>query len=106
MANLQTFERSEYQQVKPISIARFSIAWILKLGWTPGMPPARSTGADYRGQQRGRAPAAERERLAREILDEALDWSLEPIKDQASPTSGKPYNRVYVERGGKLRPLV
>jgi pilus assembly protein CpaF len=109
MANLQTFERSEYQQVKADLHRKILDRLDLeKLG--------RSTGDSARDEvlvlirnavNNEVVPLSftERERLSREILDEIFGLGpLEPLlKDHTiSDILVNRYDRVYIERAGKL----
>ena len=109
MANLQTFERSEYQQVKADLHRKILDRLDLeKLGRTPGDAAREEVLLLIRNTVNSEAVPlsfAERERLAREILDEIFGLGpLEPLlKDPSiSDILVNRYNRVYVERGGKL----
>src|SRR2546423_7471358 len=109
MANLQTFERSEYQQVKADLHRKILDRLDLeKLGRTPGDAAREEVLVLIRNTVNSEAVPlsfAERERLAREILDEIFGLGpLEPLlKDPTiSDILVNRYNRVYVERGGKL----
>src|SRR5438874_3809473 len=111
MANLQTFERSEYQQVKADLHRKILDRLDLeKLGRTPGDAAREEVLLVIRNSVNSEAVPlsfAERERLAREILDEIFGLGpLEPLlKDPSiSDILVNRYNRVYVERGGKLEP--
>src|ERR1019366_779013 len=109
MANLQAFERGDYQQVKADLHRKILDRLDLeKLG--------RSTGDSAREEvlilirssvNGGPVPPsfAEREQLSREILDEIFGLGpLEPLlKDPTiSDILVNRFDRVYVERGGKL----
>ncbi len=109
MANLQTFERTEYQQVKADLHRKILDRLDLeKLGRTPGDAAREEVLLLIRNTVNSEAVPlsfAERERLAREILDEIFGLGpLEPLlKDPSiSDILVNRYNRVYVERGGKL----
>src|SRR5467141_1735014 len=109
MANLQTFERTEYQQVKADLHRKILDRLDLeKLGRTPGDAAREEVLVLIRNTVNSEAVPlsfAERERLAREILDEIFGLGpLEPLlKDPSiSDILVNRYNRVYVERGGKL----
>src|SRR5881396_2540708 len=109
MANLQTFERSEYQQVKADLHRKILDRLDLeKLGRTPGDAAREEVLVLIRNTVNSEAVPlsfAERERLAREILDEIFGLGpLEPLLKDPSITDilVNRYNRVYVERGGKL----
>jgi pilus assembly protein CpaF len=111
MANLQTFEKAEYQQVKADLHRKILDRLDLeKLGRTPGEAAREEVLLLIRNTVNSEAVPlsfAERERLAREILDEIFGLGpLEPLlKD---PTVAdilvNRYDRVYVERAGKLEP--
>src|SRR5881394_2368941 len=109
MPNLQTFERAEYQQVKADLHRKILDRLDLeKLGRTPGEAAREEVLLLIRNTVNSEAVPlsfAERERLAREILDEIFGLGpLEPLlKDPTiSDILVNRYNRVYVERGGKL----
>ena len=109
MGNLQTFERTEYQQVKADLHRKILDRLDLeKLGRTPGDAAREEVLVLIRNTVNSEAVPlsfAERERLAREILDEIFGLGpLEPLlKDPSiSDILVNRYNRVYVERGGKL----
>ena len=109
MGNLQTFERTEYQQVKADLHRKILDRLDLeKLGRTPGDAAREEVLLLIRNTVNSEAVPlsfAERERLAREILDEIFGLGpLEPLlKDPSiSDILVNRYNRVYVERGGKL----
>jgi len=111
MANLQTFERSEYQQVKADLHRKILDRLDLeKLGRTPSDAARDEVLLLIRNTVNTEAVPlsfAERERLAREILDEIFGLGpLEPLlKDPTvSDILVNRYNRVYVERAGKLEP--
>ncbi|MBA3914652.1 MAG: CpaF family protein [Acidobacteriales bacterium] len=111
MANLQTFERSEYQQVKADLHRRILDRLDLeKLGRTPSDTAREEVLVVIRATVNSEAVPlsfAERERLSREILDEIFGLGpLEPLlKDPTiSDILVNRYNKVYVERGGKLEP--
>jgi pilus assembly protein CpaF len=111
MANLQTFERSEYQQVKADLHRKILDRLDLeKLGRTPSDAAREEVLLLIRNTVNSEAVPlsfAERERLAREILDEIFGLGpLEPLlKDPTiSDILVNRYNRVYVERAGKLEP--
>jgi pilus assembly protein CpaF len=111
MANLQTFERSEYQQVKADLHRKILDRLDLeKLGRTPSDAARDEVLLLIRNTVNSEAVPlsfAERERLAREILDEIFGLGpLEPLlKDPTiSDILVNRYNRVYVERAGKLEP--
>jgi pilus assembly protein CpaF len=109
MANLQTFERSEYQQVKADLHRKILDRLDLeKLGRTPGDAARDEVLVLIRSSVNSEAVPlsfAERERLAREILDEIFGLGpLEPLlKDPGvSDILVNRFDRVYVERAGKL----
>src|SRR6202158_3073520 len=109
MANLQAFERSEYQQVKADLHRKILDRLDLeKLGRSTG-DSAREEGLILiRSSVNSEAVPlsfAEREQLSREILDEIFGLgSLEPLlKDPTiSGILVNRFDRVYVERAGKL----
>jgi pilus assembly protein CpaF len=109
MADLQTFERTEYQQVKADLHRKILDRLDLeKLGRTPSDAAREEVLLLIRNTVNSEAVPlsfAERERLAREILDEIFGLGpLEPLlKDPTiSDILVNRYNRVYVERAGKL----
>jgi len=109
MPNLQTFERTEYQQVKADLHRKILDRLDLeKLGRTPSDTARDEVLLLIRNTVNSEAVPlsfAERERLAREILDEIFGLGpLEPLlKDPTiSDILVNRYNRVYVERAGKL----
>ncbi len=109
MANLQTFERTEYQQVKADLHRKILDRLDLeKLGRTPSDAAREEVLLLIRNTVNSEAVPlsfAERERLAREILDEIFGLGpLEPLlKDPTiSDILVNRYNKVYVERAGKL----
>jgi pilus assembly protein CpaF len=109
MANLQTFERTEYQQVKADLHHKILDRLDLeKLGRTPSDAAREEVLLLIRNTVNSEAVPlsfAERERLAREILDEIFGLGpLEPLlKDPTiSDILVNRYNKVYVERAGKL----
>src|ERR1700674_1718683 len=111
MANLQTFERSEYQQVKADLHRKILDRLDLeKLGRTPSDAARDEVLLLIRNTVNSEAVPlsfAERERLSREILDEIFGLGpLEPLlKDPTvSDILVNRYDRVYVERAGKLEP--
>jgi pilus assembly protein CpaF len=111
MANLQTFERAEYQQVKADLHRKILDRLDLeKLGRTPSDAAREEVLLLIRNTVNSEAVPlsfAERERLAREILDEIFGLGpLEPLlKDPTiSDILVNRYNKVYVERAGKLEP--
>jgi pilus assembly protein CpaF len=109
MANLQTFERSEYQQVKSDLHRKILDRLNLeKLGRTPSETAREEVLILIRSSVNGEAVPlsfAERERLSREILDEIFGLGpLEPLlKDPTiSDILVNRSDRVYIERAGKL----
>src|SRR5512135_773076 len=111
MANLQAFERSEYQQVKADLHRKILDRLDLeKLGRATGDAAREEVLTVIRtsvGTEAVPLSFAERERLAREILDEIFGLGpLEPLlKDPSiSDILVNRYNQVYVERGGRLEP--
>src|SRR5271155_4353876 len=111
MANLQTFERTEYQQVKADLHRKILDRLDLeKLGRPPNDAARDEVLLLIRQTVNTEAVPlsfAERERLAREILDEIFGLGpLEPLlKDPTvSDILVNRFDRVYVERAGKLEP--
>src|SRR6202142_1120477 len=111
MANLQTFERTEYQQVKADLHRKILYRLDLeKLGRTPSDAARDEVLLLIRNTVNSEAVPlsfAERERLSREILDEIFGLGpLEPLlKDPTvSDILVNRFDRVYVERAGKLEP--
>src|SRR5438874_3126099 len=111
MPNLQTFERAEYQQVKADLHRKILDRLDLeKLGRTPSDAAREEVLLLERKTVNSEAVPlsfAERERLAREILDEIFGLGpLEPLlKDPSiSDILVNRFDRVYVERAGKLEP--
>jgi len=109
MANLQTFERSEYQQVKADLHRKILDRLDLeKLGRTTGDSAREEVLVLIRNSVNSEVVPlsfAERERLSREILDEIFGLGpLEPLlKDPTiSDILVNRYDRVYIERAGKL----
>jgi pilus assembly protein CpaF len=109
MPNLQAFERSSYQQVKADLHRKILDRLDLeKLGRTPSAAAREEVLLVIRGTVNSEAVPlsfAERERLSREILDEI--FGLGPLEQLLKdPTISdilvNRYNRVYVERAGKL----
>ena len=109
MANLQAFERSEYQQVKADLHRKILDRLDLeKLGRTPSIAAREEVLQVIRSTVNSEAVPlsfAERERLSREILDEI--FGLGPLEQLLKdPTISdilvNRYNKVYVERAGKL----
>ena len=111
MGNLQTFERTEYQQVKADLHRKILDRLDLeKLGRATGDAARDEVLLLIRNTVNSEAVPlsfAERERLAREILDEIFGLGpLEPLlKDPTvSDILVNRFNRVYVERAGKIEP--
>ncbi len=109
MANLQTFERSEYQQVKSDLHRKILDRLDLeKLGRSTGDSAREEVLVLIRNSVNSEVVPlsfAERERLSREILDEIFGLGpLEPLlKDHTiSDILVNRYDRVYIERAGKL----
>jgi len=109
MANLQTFERTEYQQVKADLHRKILDRLDLeKLGRTPSDTARDEVLQLIRNTVNSEAVPlsfAERERLSREILDEIFGLGpLEPLlKDPTiSDILVNRFDRVYVERAGKI----
>ncbi|MGB8012156.1 MAG: CpaF family protein [Terriglobales bacterium] len=109
MANLQAFERSEYQQVKADLHRKILDRLDLeKLGRTSGDSAREEVLVLIRNSVNSEAVPlsfAEREQLSREILDEIFGLGpLEPLlKDPTiSDILVNRFDRVYVERSGKL----
>ncbi len=109
MPNLQTFERSEYQQVKADLHRKILDRLDLeKLGKATGEAARDEVLVLIRSSVNSEAVPlsfAERERLSREILDEIFGLGpLEPLlKDPSvSDILVNRSDRVYVERAGKL----
>jgi pilus assembly protein CpaF len=109
MANLQTFERSEYQQVKSDLHRKILDRLDLeKLGRTNGDTAREEVLVLIRNAVNSEVVPlsfAERERLSREILDEIFGLGpLEPLlKDPTiSDILVNRFDRVYIERAGKL----
>src|SRR6202022_626320 len=109
MANLQAFERSEYQQVKSDLHRKILDRLDLeKLGRTTGDSAREEVLILIRSSINSEAVPlsfAEREQLSREILDEIFGLGpLEPLlKDPTiSDILVNRFDRVYVERAGKL----
>jgi len=109
MSNLQSFERREYQQVKADLHRKILDRLDLeKLGRTPSDTAREEVLVLIRSVVNAEAVPlsfAERERLAREILDEIFGLGpLEPLlKDQnISDILVNRFDRVYIERNGKL----
>src|ERR1019366_4452296 len=109
MANLQAFERSEYQQVKADLHRKILDRLDLeKLGRTAGDSAREEVLILIRSSVNSEAVPlsfAEREQLSREILDEIFGLGpLEPLlKDPTiSDILVNRFDRVYIERAGKL----
>src|SRR2546421_194490 len=109
MANLQAFERSEYQQVKADLHRKILDRLDLeKLGRTVGDAARDEVLTLIRNSVNSEAVPlsfAEREKLSREILDEIFGLGpLEPLlKDNTiSDILVNRFDRVYIERAGKL----
>jgi pilus assembly protein CpaF len=109
MANLQTFERAEYQQVKADLHRKILDRLDLeKLGKTSGDSAREEVLVVIRSAVNNEVVPlsfAERERLSREILDEIFGLGpLEPLlKDHTvSDILVNRFDRVYIERAGKL----
>jgi pilus assembly protein CpaF len=109
MANLQAFERNEYQQVKADLHRKILDRLDLeKLGRTTGDSAREEVLILIRSSVNGEAVPlsfAEREQLSREILDEIFGLGpLEPLlKDPTiSDILVNRFDRVYIERAGKL----
>ncbi len=109
MANLQAFERAEYQQVKADLHRKILDRLDLeKLGQATGDTAREEVLVLIRNSVNSEAVPlsfAERERLAREILDEI--FGLGPLEQLLKDPSISDilvnrFNRVYVERAGKL----
>src|SRR5499425_1935576 len=109
MANLQMYERSSYQQVKADLHRKILDRLDLeKLGRTPSSAAREEVLLVIRSIVNSEAVPlsfAERERLSREILDEI--FGLGPLEQLLKdPTISdilvNRYNKVYVERAGKL----
>ena len=109
MPNLQTFERSSYQQVKADLHRKILDRLDLeKLGRAPGTAAREEVLLVIRSTVNSEAVPlsfAERERLSSEILDEI--FGLGPLEQLLKdPTISdilvNRYNKVYVERAGKL----
>src|ERR1700752_1066286 len=109
MANLQTFERTEYQQVKSDLHRKILDRLDLeRLGRSNGDTAREEVLVLIRNAVNSEVVPlsfAERERLSREILDEIFGLGpLEPLlKDHSiSDLLVNRYDRVYVEKAGKL----
>ena len=111
MPNLQTFERTEYQQVKADLHRKILDRLDLeKLGRTPSDAARDEVLVLIRNTVNSEAVPlsfVERERLSREILDEIFGLGpLEPLlKDPTvSDILVNRFDKVYVERAGKIEP--
>src|SRR6202030_37426 len=109
MANLQSFERAEYQQVKADLHRKILDRLDLeKLGRSQGDSARDEVLVVIRNAVNAEVVPlsfAERERLSREILDEIFGLGpLEPLlKDHTiSDILVNRFDKVYIERGGKL----
>src|SRR3979411_1385983 len=109
MANLQTFERTEYQRVKADLHRKILDRLDLeKLGRTPSDAARDEVLLLIRNTVNSEAVPlsfAEREKLSREILDEIFGLGpLEPLLKDPTISSMlvNRFDRVYVERAGKL----
>jgi pilus assembly protein CpaF len=111
MANTQTFERTEYQQVKTDLHRKILDRLDLeKLGRTPGDAARDEVLLLIRNTVSSEAVPlsfAERERLSRDILDEI--FGLGPLEGllrdpSISDILVNRFDRVYVERAGKIEP--
>jgi len=109
MANLQTFEHSEYQQVKADLHRKILDRLDLeKLGRSTGDSAREEVLVLIRNSVNNEViplSFAERERLSREILDEIFGLGpLEPLlKDHTiSDILVNRFDKVYIERAGKL----
>src|SRR6202050_1278313 len=109
MANLQAFERSEYQQVKADLHRKILDRLDLeKLARQPGDSARDEVFSIIRSSVNSEAVPlsfAEREQLSREILDEIFGLGpLEPLlKDHTiSDILVNRFDKVYIERAGKL----
>ena len=109
MANLQSFERTDYQQVKADLHRKILDRLDLeKLGKTSGDSARDEVLVVIRSAVNGEVVPlsfAERERLSREILDEI--FGLGPLEQLLKDTNISDilvnrYDRVYIEKAGKL----
>ncbi|HEV2169488.1 MAG TPA: ATPase, T2SS/T4P/T4SS family, partial [Candidatus Binatus sp.] len=109
MANLQSFERTDYQQVKADLHRKILDRLDLeKLGKTSGDSARDEVLVVIRSAVNGEVVPlsfAERERLSREILDEI--FGLGPLEQllkdsNISDILVNRYDRVYIEKSGKL----
>src|SRR5204862_3027414 len=113
MPNLQTFERAEYQQVKADLHRKILDRLDLeKLGRTNSETAREEVLILIRTSVNSEAVPlsfAERERLAREILDEI--FGLGPLEQLLKDPSISDilvnrYNKVYIERNGDRKSVV
>jgi pilus assembly protein CpaF len=111
MANVQSFERAEYQQVKADLHRKILDRLDLeKLGRTPGDAAREEVLLLIRNTVNSEAVPlsfAEREKLSRDILDEI--FGLGPLEillrdPTISDILVNRFDRVYVERSGKIEP--
>jgi pilus assembly protein CpaF len=111
MANVQSFERAEYQQVKADLHRKILDRLDLeKLGKTPGDAAREEVLLLIRNTVNSEAVPlsfAEREKLSRDILDEI--FGLGPLEillrdPTISDILVNRFDRVYVERAGKIEP--
>src|SRR5215468_8123653 len=111
MARTQTFERTEYQQVKADLHRKILDRLNLeKLGRTPSETAREEVLVLIRNSVNSEAVPlsfAERERLAREILDEI--FGLGPLEQLLKDPSISDilvnrFDKVYIERAGRLEP--
>ena len=109
MANLQSFERTDYQQVKADLHRKILDRLDLeKLGKTSGDSARDEVLIVIRSAVNGEVVPlsfAERERLSREILDEI--FGLGPLEQLLKDTNVSDilvnrFDKVYIERGGRL----
>src|SRR3954467_812860 len=109
MANLQSFERTDYQQVKADLHRKILDRLDLeKLGRTSGDSARDEVLVLIRSSVNAEVVPlsfAERERLSREILDEI--FGLGPLEQLLKDTNISDilvnrFDRVYIEKGGKL----
>src|SRR5579871_3137925 len=109
MANLQSFERTDYQQVKSDLHRKILDRLDLeKLGKTSGDSARDEVLVVIRGAVNAEVVPlsfAERERLSREILDEI--FGLGPLEQllkdpNVSDILVNRFDRVYIEKAGKL----
>src|ERR1041384_3622565 len=111
MANVQSFERAEYQQVKADLHRKILDRLDLeKLGKTPGDAAREEVLLLIRNTVNSEAVPlsfAEREKLSRDILDEI--FGLGPLEillrdPTISDILVNKFDKVYVERAGKIEP--